>query len=597
MSSVSGKAFDLTLFSRLLKYTKPYNGIFYLSLVLTVVGGFLVPVRIFLLGSMISEYTATGDLRGLGLMALGLVGLLAIEALIQFAVTNLSNTLGQNVIRDLRVQLFGKIAGFRLKYFDKNPIGRLVTRAVSDIETIADVFSQGIFTISSDLLKLVLVIVFMIIWDWQLGLAALAPIPILLWATSVFKKKIKTAFTDVRTEVANLNSFTQEHITGMKIVQIFNREQKEANTFRKINSRHRKAHVKSVWAFSVFLPGVEVLSASSLGLVILVSAFKVTGEGVNASELAGTFAMYLFFISNLYRPIRMLADRFNTLQMGMIGSERVFKVLDTEAYIYNTDEVGQADFDGSIEFKNVKFAYNEPEWVLRDVSFKVNPGETVAFVGATGAGKTSIISLLNRFYEFQKGDILIDGTDIRNYSLNAIRNNIALVLQDVFLFSDTIHNNITLGNPAISREEVIAAAKHVGAHGFISRLPGDYDFDVMERGGTLSLGQRQLISFIRAYVYKPKLLILDEATSSIDTESELIIQEAIGKLTENCTSIVIAHRLSTIQRSDRIIVLDQGNIVEQGTHHELLAIEGGHYKNLHDLQFKEMQDTFSGGPD
>ncbi len=586
-SSLSGKAFDFGLFKRLLKYTKPYRVIFYLSLFLTVTAGFMALARVFLLEDMVSGYVQDGDENGLGLMAIIICGMLVLEALIQFVVTNSANSLGQNVIRDLRVQLFQKISGFKLKYFDKNPIGRLVTRTVSDIETVADVFSQGIFTIASDLLKLILFVVAMMVVDWQLGLAALAPIPILLWATAIFKKSIKNAFTQVRAEVANLNTFTQEHITGMKIVQIFNREKEEATTFREINSRHRKAHIKSVMAFSIFLPGVEILSATSIGLVLLTVAFKVDDPGMNAGKLAGLITMYFFFISNLYRPIRMLADRFNTLQMGMIGSERVFNVMDTKEYIQNTNEITDVEFDGGIDFNDVKFAYNDPEWVLKKVSFRVNPGETVAFVGATGAGKTSIISLLNRFYEFQEGEILIDGKDIRNYSLQAIRQNIALVLQDVFLFSDTIHNNITLGNPEITREQVVEAAKHVGAHDFIMKLPGNYDFDVMERGATLSVGQRQLISFIRAYVYKPRLLILDEATSSIDTESELIIQEAINKLTENCTSLVIAHRLSTIQKSDRIIVLDKGEIVEQGPHHELLEIEDGHYRNLYDLQFKD----------
>jgi len=587
MSSVSGKAFDLKLFRRVLSYAKPYNGLFILSLFLTIVRGLLVPLRIILMAQMVGVYVENNDKGGLLIRAGILVGLLAAEAILQFAITYMSNIVGQNVIRDLRIQLFRKITEFRLKYFDQNPIGRLVTRAVSDIETVADVFSQGILTITADLLTLLVVIVTMVIYDWQFAVAALIPIPIVVWATSIFKKKIKSAFTDVRTEVSNLNTYTQEHITGMKIVQIFNREKKEAETFRKINKRHRKAHIKSVWAFSIFLPAVEIIGALSLGLVILFTIFKV-GDGSTTAVLAESFTAFVLFISNLYRPIRMLADRFNTLQMGMVGSDRVFKVLDTESYVVNTDRIKEASFEGAINFNNVEFAYNEPEWVLKDVSFEVKAGETVAFVGATGAGKTSIISLLNRFYEFQKGDILIDGESIRDYSLEAIRGNIALVLQDVFLFSDSIINNITLSNPKISREEVIDAAKHVGAHEFIMRLPGNYDFDVKERGGTLSVGQRQLISFIRAYVYKPKLLILDEATSSIDTESEMIIQTAIEKLTENCTSIVIAHRLSTIQKSDRIIVLDKGEIVEQGNHHELLKLKGGHYKKLHDLQFKEV---------
>jgi ATP-binding cassette subfamily B multidrug efflux pump len=592
MSSVSGKAFDLKLFRRVLSYAKPYKGLFILSLVLTVIRGVLVPIRIILMADMVGDYVQGADKQGplneLFVKAAVLLGLLVLEAVLQFVITYMSNIIGQNVIRDLRIQLFKKITEFRLKYFDQNPIGRLVTRAVSDIETVADVFSQGILTITADLLTLIVVMLAMIWYDWQFAIAALLPIPIVVWATSIFKKKIKSAFTDVRTEVSNLNTYTQEHITGMKIVQIFNREKKEAETFNEINKRHRKAHIKSVWAFSVFLPVVEIIGALSLGLIILFTIFKVGNGVTDARVLAQSFTAFVLFNASMYRPIRMLADRFNTLQMGMVGSDRVFKVLDTESYVVNTNRISSATFDGAINFKNVQFAYNEPEWVLKDVSFEVKAGETVAFVGATGAGKTSIISLLSRFYEFQKGDILIDGESIRDYSLEAIRENIALVLQDVFLFSDSIINNITLNNPKISRQEVIDAAKHVGAHDFIMRLPGNYDFDVKERGGTLSVGQRQLISFIRAYVYKPKLLILDEATSSIDTESELIIQKAIEKLTENCTSIVIAHRLSTIQKSDRIIVLDKGEIVEQGNHHELLKLEQGYYKKLHDLQYKEV---------
>jgi len=587
MSSVSGRAFDFKLFKRVLSYVRPYRGMFITSLILTILGGAFLMVRIVLIQKMVSVFISNGDLVGLGKLALALMGLLIMEAAIQFSVTNMANIVGQNVIRDIRVQLFRKIVSFRLKYFDKNPIGRLVTRAVSDIETIADIFSQGILTISSDLLKLALVVVLMLVWDWRLGVAALAPIPLLLWATVLFKRAIKNAFTSVRAEVASLNSFTQEHITGMKIVQIFNREEREAKIFRDINARHRKAHIRSVWAFSIFLPSVEILSACSLGLILMTSAFIVTSEGTDIGELAGNITMYIMLISNLYRPIRMLADRFNVLQMGMVGSERVFHVLDTEEFIHTNNKVLNASFQGGIEFKDVYFAYNEPEFVLKGVSFNVLPGETVAFVGATGSGKTSVINLLSRFYEFQTGGVFIDGKDIRDYSISAVRDNIALVFQDVFLFSDTVHNNITLGNKSISRADVIEASIHVGAHDFIMSLPDNYDFDVKERGGMLSVGQRQLISFIRAYVYKPKLLILDEATSSIDTEAELLIQDAIEKITGTCTSIVIAHRLSTIQQSDKIIVMDKGRIAETGNHSELLKISNGHYRRLYDLQFKE----------
>ncbi|MDG2330518.1 MAG: ABC transporter ATP-binding protein [Flavobacteriales bacterium] len=587
MSSVTGKAFDIKLFRRVLSYARPYRLMFVFSLFLTILGGALLMIRIFYIGQMVSVFVKYNDKEGLANLAVILVGLICLEAVIQFSITNMSNIVGQNVIRDVRVELFRKICSLRLKYFDQNPIGRLVTRAVSDIETIADVFSQGILTISSDLLKLVLVVTLMLVYDWRLGLAALAPIPILIWATVVFKKVIKAAFSSVRTEVANLNTFTQEHITGMKIVQIFNREEKEAETFRLINEKHKKAHIKSVWAFSVFLPSVEILSAASLGLVIVCSSLLLKTEVIDGAELAGTITMYIMLISNLYRPIRMLADRFNVLQMGMVGSERVFKVLDTEEYVQDKGLIHIAEFNGEIEFKDVDFSYNVPEKVLKGVSFKVEQGETVAFVGATGAGKTSIINLISRFYEFQNGTILIDGADIRNYAKETIRTNVALVLQDVFLFSDTIHNNITLGDRSITRSKVVAAAKYVGAHDFIMNLPDNYDFNVRERGGVLSVGQRQLISFIRAYVYQPRILVLDEATSSIDTESEFLIQRAIKKLTQDRTALIIAHRLSTIYNSDRIIVLDNGQVVEEGNHTELLKIEQGYYKRLHDLQFME----------
>lgn len=589
MSKEKQKAIDFNVLGRVVRYAMVYRSLFYLTFSLSIIRGILVTSRPMLLGYMLTTFIKGEDKQGLWWYTLVVIGLLIVENILQFFVTYFSSLIGQRVIKDLRVQLYNKISSFRLKYFDDHPIGRLVTRTISDIETVADTFSQGIFSAVNDLLVIVFVLVAMFVIDWKFALVALLPIPILLWATRIFQKKIKHSYTAVRNEVSNLNTFAQERITGMKIVQIFNREKEEAERFSKINAKHRKAHINSVWAFSVFLPTVEILSSLSRVLVIAFGLYRIGDVGVDSAVLVGAMLSMLLFIERLYRPIRMLADKFNVLQMGVIGSERVFKVLDTEAAIQSNNVITEADLSGQIAFQEVDFAYVEGEPVLRNLSLEIRPGETVAFVGATGAGKTSVINLLTRFYEYQRGTILVDGKDLRDYSIDAIRSNIALVLQDVFLFSDTVHNNITLGNPEITREQVIEAAKFVGAHAFIERLPNGYDFNVRERGGTLSVGQRQLISFIRAYVYNPKILILDEATSSIDTESELLIQKAIDKLTRDRTSIVIAHRLSTIQQSDRIVVLEKGVIIEQGNHEELLQ-QGGHYRKLHDLQFKHEEE-------
>ena len=500
---------------------------------------------------------------------------------VQFYQTYLANWLGQTIIKDIRVQLYKHVMSFQLKYFDRTPIGQLVTRTVSDIETIANIFSQGVLVIFGDILKLVAVIVIMLYTNWQLTLISLIPIPILIFATSIFKKVIKKAFQQVRTQVARLNSFVQERITGMKIIQIFNREAVEMERFKEMNKLHRNAHIRTVWAYSIFFPVVEMLSASSLGLLVW---WGTKGVLASLTTLGELFA-FILYIHMLYRPIRQLADRFNTLQLGMVSSERVFKVLDTESNIQDSGELKVERFDGDISFEKVCFAYKDEDYVLKDISFEVKAGETIAFVGATGSGKTSTINLLGRFYEFTEGDIKVDGTSIRAYDLENLRKHMAIVLQDVFLFSDSIYNNITLNNSDIGEDAVIEAAKKVGAHEFIEKLPRGYHYDVKERGGMLSLGQRQLIAFIRAYVHNPSILILDEATSSIDTESELLIQKATDVLTEGRTSIVIAHRLSTIQKADKIIVLEAGKILEQGSHQELLA-KNGHYKKLFELQFK-----------
>ena len=581
MSEVSGKAWDTALFKRVMQYAKPYKLTFTITGILVIVLAILGPLRPWLIQYTIDEKVKNFDAEGVLNLTLLMIVILVVEAIIQFYQTYWANWLGQTIIKDLRVQLFKHVLSFRLKYFDRTAIGTLVTRTVSDIETIANIFSQGILVIIGDILKLIAVIAFMLYTDWLLTLITLIPIPILIIATNIFKKTIKKAFQEVRTQISRLNAFVQERVTGMKIIQIFNREEVEMNRFEKMNKLHRDAHIRTVWAYSIFFPIVDMLSAASLALLVWWGTKSVIGGYTTLGNLTA-FIMYIYM---LYRPIRQLADRFNTLQMGMVSSERVFKVLDTNSFIENKGETQKSNLVGEIEFEKVWFAYEGEDYVLKDVSFSVKPGETVAFVGATGSGKTSTINLLGRFYEFQKGEIKLDGVPIREFNLENLRSNMSVVLQDVFLFSDTIHNNITLNSDQISEEAVIAAAKRVGAHDFISKLPGAYHYDVKERGGMLSVGQRQLISFIRAYVHNPSILILDEATSSIDTESEALIQQATDVLTEGRTSIVIAHRLSTIQKADKIIVLEAGKIIEQGTHQELLDLNG-HYKKLFELQFK-----------
>jgi ATP-binding cassette subfamily B protein len=584
MSDVSGKAWDSALLKRVLTYVKPYRATFYITGFLVIVLAVLAPLRPWLIQYIIDDEVSAGNTEGVLNLTLLLIGVLVVEAIVQFYQTYLANWLGQTIIKDIRVQLYQKVLSFRLKYFDRTAIGTLVTRTVSDIETISNIFSEGILVIFGDILKLVAVIGFMFYTDWLLTLISLIPIPILIFATSIFKRVIKKAFQEVRTQVARLNAFVQERVSGMKIIQIFNREEVEMGRFQQMNKLHRNAHIKTVWAYSIFFPVVEMLSASSLALLV----WWGTGSVLSGYTSLGNLVAFILYIYMLYRPIRQLADRFNTLQMGMVSSERVFKVLDTESNIENNGTLSKEQLEGHIVFKDVWFAYKDDDYVLKGLSFQAKKGETIAFVGATGSGKTSTINLLGRFYEFQKGQILIDGCDIRSYEIANLRRNMAVVLQDVFLFSDSILNNITLNSTSITEEEVIEAAKEVGAHDFIKSLPGAYHYNVKERGGMLSVGQRQLISFIRAYVHNPSVLILDEATSSIDTESEALIQRATDVLTKGRTSIVIAHRLSTIQQADRIIVLEAGKIIEQGNHQELLALDG-HYKKLFELQFKGME--------
>ncbi len=581
-NKVTGKAVDLNILKRIFKYVKPHRANFGMAAFTTISLSLLSPIRPYLTQYTFDNFVMKPNTTMLLNMTLILIGLLMLEALMQFADSFLTNSLGQKIIKDLRVQVYKHIISLRLKYYDNTPIGTLVTRAVSDIEVIADIFSEGLIVIIGDILKLIVILCVMLYMNYQLTLISLLSIPLLLIATFIFKKAVAASFHDVRTQVARLNAFLQEHITGMRIVQIFNREKVEMKAFEEINAKHRDANIRSIMAYSIFFPVVEILSSVSLALLIWWG-----GKGVlQGKTTVGELVAFIMYLNMMFRPIRQLADRFNTLQMGMVSSERVFKIVDTNEIIENKGAQRADAIQGNVEFKNVWFAYNDEDWILKNVSFDVKSGETIALVGATGAGKSSVINLLSRFYEYNKGSITIDNIDIRDYELTSLQKNIGVVLQDVFLFSDTILNNISLNNSEITREKIIEAAKIVGAHDFISKLPNAYDYNVMERGAMLSVGQRQLISFIRAYVYNPKILVLDEATSSIDTESEKMIQYATEKLTEGRTSIVIAHRLATIQKADKIIVLEKGEVIESGNHQELLK-QNGHYKRLFELQFKE----------
>lgn len=582
MSKITGDVFNVGLLRRVFLYVKPYQSIFIWSVLLTILLAVVAPVRPFLIKYTLDHYILTGEYQGLVKMTIIMLALLVLQSVIQYSHTLLTNVLGQSAIRDLRINVFNHITTLRLKYFDRTPIGQLITRTVSDLETISDIFSEGLIVIIGDILQVIAIIAVMFYSDWELTLIVLLPMPLLILATSVFQRSIKSAFQEVRTEVSNLNTYLQEHISGIAIIQYFAREDQEYRKFKKINKRYRDANIQSNWYYSIFFPVVEVISAMSLGLLVWYGAKSILAKPLDVTP--GTIAEFILYIGMLYKPIRELADKFNTLQMGMVGAERVFKVLDTDEQTLNNGSYTTGHMQGEIVFNKVSFAYTDQNYVLKDISFRVKAGQTVAMVGATGAGKSSTINILNRFYDIQKGEILIDGVNITDYELNFLRSNIATVLQDVFLFSDTIFNNITLNNPDITMDEVVEAAQKVGAHDFIERLPGGYQYNVMERGATLSAGQAQLISFIRALVYNPSILILDEATSSVDTETEMLIQAAIDKLMKGRTSIVIAHRLSTIQKADQIIVLDKGEIMEMGNHQDLLRL-GGYYKRLYDLQF------------
>ena len=513
-----------------------------------------------------------------------MVGALVAEVIFQFCFIYFANWLGQEVIRDLRVNLFRHMLKFKMSYFDKSAVGRLVTRAVSDIETIAGIFSQGLFMIIADLLKMLAVLGVMFWWSWKLTLIVLTVLPFILYATRVFQKKMKSAFEIVRTEVSNLNSFVQERITGMKIVQIFGREDTEYQNFKEINDKHRKGWIKTVWYNSIFFPIAEIVSSITIGLIFWYGGLRVLESD---TITLGVIVMFMELVQMFFRPLRQIADKFNTLQMGMVAVNRVFGILDTHSVIDDTGKETLQQVKGAIEFNNVHFSYVENEEVLKDVSFKAKAGETIAIVGATGAGKSTVINLLSRLYDINSGEICVDGTNIKSVTLTSLRKEIAIVLQDVFLFADTIINNITLSDPNISEETVINAAKAIGVHQFISSLPNGYHYNVKERGVMLSSGQRQLIAFLRAYVSNPSILVLDEATSSVDSYSEQLIQDATDKITKGRTSIVIAHRLATIKKADKILVMDAGKIVEQGSHKELLKKENGYYKNLYEVQFME----------
>ena len=578
----SGKTFDFQIIKRLYGFIQPYRFRFWFLVFLILCMAGISPVVPLLIRYTLDNYlglTFASDLvRMLGWM----LGALLLQTGLQFSTSYLAGYLGQTVIRDIRIQLYEKIVNLRLAFFDATPIGRLVTRTVSDIETLNDVFSEGLASIAGDLLQLFLILGVMFYADWRLTLIIIATVPFMVFSTYVFKEYIKKSFNEVRTAVANLNSFVQEHISGMLIVQMFHAEKQELAKFNRINEEHRDANIRGILAYSVFFPVADVIAAIGTGLVVWAASTYIVKEEMGV----GTLTAFIMFINLFYRPIRMLADRFNTLQMGIVSTERILTLLDSTDYIQNNGTIHADHIEGKIEFSDVTFAYQEPEWVVKNVSFTVEAGKTCAIVGATGAGKSSIIGLLGRLYDCQSGEINIDGVPLTSYEIGSLRKNIAVVLQDVFLFSSSIAYNIHLGDESITQDKMVEAAKAVGVHDFILSLPGGYDYEVKERGATLSVGQRQLISFVRALVHNPKIIVLDEATSSVDSETEVLIQQAISTLMKGRTAVVIAHRLSTIRHSDQILVMDKGEIKERGTQDELLALDGL-YAQLYHLQFRK----------
>ena len=582
MANKTGKAFDMDIFLRLMSFAKSYKRNFIIaasSAILLSGVALLTPI---ILKDTVDVYIANKDSQGLINSVLLMFGVLMLEVVLRFTFIYFANWVGQHIIRDIRAKIFRHILQFRMSYFDKNSVGKLVTRVVSDIETIAAFFSSGVFTIVSDVLQMFAVIIVMFFINWKLAFIAIAVLPILLYATKVFQKAIKATFQEVRNQVANLNGFVQERVTGMKIVQLFNREKIEYDNFKDINNKHKQAYIKTIWYFSIFFPIAEILSSIGIGLIVWFGSKQVVDGAVPGP---GTVMAFVQMAQMLFRPLRQIADKFNQLQMGIVSGERVFKIIDTESAISKNGNIEAKNLQGNINFKDVRFSYIEGEEVLKGINLDVKSGQTVAIVGATGAGKSTIINLLNRFYEIDSGTICVDDIAVDAYKLESLRNQVAVVLQDVFLFSDSVLNNITLKDQTISKDEVEKAAKQIGIHDFIMTLPGGYDYNVKERGAMLSSGQRQLIAFLRAYVSKPSILILDEATSSVDSQAEEMIQYATETITKDRTSIVIAHRLATIKQADKIIVMDKGFIVEEGTHAELLDKENGYYKNLHDKQF------------
>ena len=580
---MKAKAFDTIVFKRILKYAQPYKFRFNSVILFAIFLSIFAALRPYLLKLTVDDYIKTQDQAGL-LWYVTLMGIvLILEVLSNFFFVYWANWLGQDIVKDVRVKLFKHMLSFKMKYYDTAPVGQLITRSVSDMESIAKIFSQGLFMIASDLLKMLVILIFMLKENWKLTIIVFIAMPILVFVTRIFQRKMQVTFEEVRNQIANLNTFVQERVTGMKIVQLFNRETIEYEKFKEINAKHKNAWVKTILYNSIFFPIADIISSLTLGFIVLYGGFRIL-DGDTTTTFGDIFS-YTMYIGMLFNPLRQIADKFNEMQMGMISANRVFEILDTKEHIQDIGTIEAPTFKGSIEFNEVKFSYIDNEEVIKGINLSVQPGQTIAIVGATGAGKTTIINLLNRFYEINSGTIYIDNQNIHDYTLDSLRKQIAVVLQDVFLFADTIINNITLNNPEISREQVVAAAKKIGVHEFINSLPGGYDYNVKERGVMLSSGQRQLIAFLRAYVSNPSILILDEATSSIDMYSEELIQKATETITKGRTSIIIAHRLATIINADKIVVMDKGLIVEQGTHQELLNVTSGYYKNLYDSQF------------
>ena len=587
--SKNSNLFDVTLFKRLLEYVLVYKTVFVFVAISAILISIFSTLTPYLIKVAVDDYLALGKYQDFIYLIIFMLFNLLLTVLFMFLFSYYANLLGQKVICDVRVQLFKHILDFKMSYFDKSSVGRLVTRAVNDMETIASIFSQGLFMIAADLMQMSLVIVVMLFLSWQLSLTVFIILPFILFATRKFQKSMKIAFNEVRSEVANLNSFVQERITGMKIVQLFNREKIEYDNFVQINEKHKKAWLKTVWYNSIFFPIAELSTSITIGLIVWFGGLNAVLE--NSSVTLGTIFLFIQLSQMLFRPLRQIADKFNTLQMGMVAANRIFKIIDTTSNISDFGTKNKDLINGKIVFKDVSFSYIENEKVINNLSFKINNGEKIAIVGSTGSGKTTIVNLISRFYEVQNGSIFIGDHNIKDYKLQSLRSRVALVLQDVFLFADTILNNITLWDSSISFDRVVNAAKKIGIHDFILSLPDGYNYNVKERGVMLSQGQRQLISFLRAYIKNPSILILDEATSSIDSNSEELIQNATEKITENKTSIIIAHRLSTILNSDRIFVMSQGMLVEQGTHTELVAKKNGYYKGLYEIQFQKEKIT------